>query len=88
MKNRSKIEAAYNGTSSCHRLTLKESTYGIIDKKLLEFVSLCSNSGISINSVFLKNKALEIAEKENIVYYNFIILHLFSRLKTRSLLEN
>ena len=53
-------------TLSFHRLTLKESKYEIIGIKLLEFVSLCSNSGLAINSVFLKNKALEIAEKENI----------------------
>ena len=69
IQNREKIEEAYCGTLSSERLTLKESTYATIDEQLLQFISKCAQKGVPTTTFCLKEKALEIAKRENLINF-------------------
>lgn len=62
-KTREKIISDFESSRSSQRRSSKGSNYRNIDEELFQFVSKAPTDGLPINSIVLKEKAIEIAKK-------------------------
>ncbi len=69
-KDREKIIKEFETSASTKVKNLRKAKYPDIENELIKYISKCNLNGLPINSVLLKEKANEIANKLNYTEFN------------------
>ncbi len=69
-KNRDQIITAYESSTLTQVKILRRAKYPEVESVLMEFIGDCNSKGLPINSLLLKEKAIQIAKSLKIVDFN------------------